>query len=79
MASRPSRHQVDPSPPGNPPPAEIKAARVLAGISQAAAAKLIYKTTRAWELWEAGTRRMDPAFWDLFLRRISENAPGSVQ
>ncbi|MBA9859505.1 XRE family transcriptional regulator [Ralstonia insidiosa] len=79
MASRPSRRQAEPSFPGNPPPAEIKATRVRADISQAAAAKLIYKTTRAWELWEAGKRRMDPAFWDLFLRRISEDAPGSVQ
>nr|WP_285844084.1 helix-turn-helix transcriptional regulator [Ralstonia pickettii] len=65
---------VESTHPGNPPPVEIKAARVRAGISQAAAAKLIYKTTRAWELWEGGKRRMDPAFWDLFLIRIAGKA-----
>ncbi|MBA9846761.1 XRE family transcriptional regulator [Ralstonia pickettii] len=74
MPLSPGRRQLAPCPPGNPPPAEIKAARLRAGISQAAAARLVYKTTRAWELWEGGLRRMDPAFWELFLIRISEHA-----
>lgn len=74
MPFRTERRQDAPRPPGNPPPADIKAARLRAGISQAAAARLIYKTTRTWELWEGGARRMDPAFWELFLIRISENA-----
>lgn len=76
MAYGPSCREGQHRSPANPPPAEIRAARVRAGISQAAAAQLIYKTTRAWEMWEAGMRRMDPAFWDLFLIRI-ERTQGS--
>lgn len=74
MTPQTERQSAEPSARGSPPPADIKAARIRAGISQAAAAKLVYKTTRAWELWEGGARRMDPAFWELFLIRISENA-----
>jgi DNA-binding XRE family transcriptional regulator len=67
----------------NPKPAEIKAARIKAGLSQAAAGELIYITQQAWNLYETefGTtssggnsthRRMHPAFWDLFQRKVKE-------
>lgn len=55
----------------NPKPAEVKAAREAAGLSQTAAAELIHTTCRTWQQWEAkegtvGHRRMHPAFWELF-------------
>lgn len=67
----------------NPKPAEIKAARLKAGLSQAAAAELIYATQQQWNLYETepGARasggnvlhaRMHPAFWDLFQRKVKE-------
>lgn len=50
----------------NPDPSEIRAAREAAGLSQTAAAALIYCTLRGWQEWEAGNRRMHPAMWELF-------------
>lgn len=50
----------------NPTPDEIKAAREAAGLTQTAAGELVHTTCRGWQLWEAGDRRMHPAFWELF-------------
>lgn len=50
----------------SPAPAIIKAAREAAGLTQTAAAALIYCTLRGWQEWEAGNRRMHPAFWELW-------------
>ena len=54
-----------------PTPAEIRAAREAAGLSQDAAAALLYKARSSWAQWEAregspNHRAMDPAFWELF-------------
>ena len=59
----------------NPKPAEIKQARIAAGLSEAAAAALIYTNAGKWQQWEAeeGTpehQRMHPAFWDLFRIKV---------
>ena len=51
-------------PPG--PVSKPGAAREAAGLSQTAAAALIHCTLRGWQEWEAGNRRMHPAFWELF-------------
>lgn len=51
----------------NPPkPSQVRAAREAAGLSQTAAAALIYCTLRGWQEWEAGNRRMHPGLWELF-------------
>ena len=50
----------------SPLPPAIRAARDLAGISQTAAASLVHTTCRTWQQWEAGDRKMHPAFWELF-------------
>lgn len=55
----------------HPTPAEIRAAREAAGLSQDAAAALLYKARGTWAQWEAregspNHRAMDPAFWELF-------------
>ncbi len=43
----------------------IKNLRLLIGWTQAEAADTVYVSTRAWQLWEAGARRMPPAAWEL--------------
>ncbi len=50
-----------------PPPTHIRSARLAAGLSQSAAASVIYRTLRNWQQWELGERRMDRALWELFL------------
>jgi putative transcriptional regulator len=56
---------------GNPAPADIKAARIAAGLTQRAAGELLFTGTRVWQQWESGERRMHPAFWLLFRIRSS--------
>lgn len=59
----------------NPVPTEILAARTAAGLTQTAAAELVHSTCRVWQQWEAGDRRMHPAFWELFrIKTIALNA-----
>ncbi len=50
----------------NPFPSEITAKRAEYGLSQKAAADLLFTTSRVWQQWELGERRMHPAFWELF-------------
>lgn len=47
-------------------PVEIKAARLAAGLTQLQAAALIHCGETTWQGWELGTRKMHPAFWQLF-------------
>jgi DNA-binding transcriptional regulator YiaG len=54
-----------------PTPAEIRTARETAGLTQTQAATLLYKTTRVWQMREAGDRAMDPAFWELFCIKLA--------
>lgn len=50
-----------------PSPDQIKKARLDAGLSQTAAGKIVYKDIRTWQNWEAGSHKMDPGLWELFL------------
>jgi DNA-binding transcriptional regulator YiaG len=50
----------------NPTPDQVKAARASTGLSQRAAATLVYRTARNWQQWEGGERKMCPALWELF-------------
>lgn len=50
----------------DPTPASIALARQKAGHTQTQAASLIYKKLRAWQQWEAGDRKMDPALFELY-------------
>ncbi len=56
----------------NPIPAEIKAWRESAGLTQAKAAALIGYTARAWENWEQGIRPMRAALFDLARRSVPQ-------
>jgi DNA-binding transcriptional regulator YiaG len=51
----------------HPTEEEIRQAREDAGLSQPAAAALIYSTKRTWQDWEAGIAKMHPGLWELFL------------
>lgn len=64
MSNHPNRGEKGPE--SNPTPAEVRAAREAAGLSQTAAGALVHTTCRTWQQWEAGDRRMHPAFWELF-------------
>jgi putative transcriptional regulator len=59
----------------SPTPEQIRAARAAAGLTQSQAAALIGKPVRTWQNWEApeglpAHRKMDAAFWELFLTKI---------
>jgi len=58
------------SPPKSPQPADIRAARDAAGLTQTQAAALIHGTMRAWQEYEAGNRKLHPGLWELFLRKL---------
>ncbi len=73
MSNHPNRSRAA-SAARNPDPAEVRAARLAAGLTQASAGGLIHCAARSWQDWEAGERRMHPAFWELFLRKLAEKA-----
>lgn len=71
MTNHPNRSRRTDAAGRTPKPDEIRAAREAAQLSRDAAAKLIYKSVRAWEKWENGERKMDPAFWELWRIKAS--------
>lgn len=64
MPNHPNRGRGNPA--ANPKPEQIRAEREAAGLTQTAAATLVHTTCRTWQQWEAGDRRMHPAFFELF-------------
>lgn len=76
MSNHPNRSKRNPSAARNPKPAEIRAAREAAGLTQGEAAALIYCHINSWQQWESEepstTRRMHPAFWELWRRKVAE-------
>lgn len=59
----------------SPSPEEVREAREVAGLSQTEAGALVHTTCRTWQQWEAGDRRMHPAFWELFrIKLLTRNA-----
>ncbi len=51
---------------GHPNPSDILEVRKNLGITQTDAANMLHTTCRVWQQWEAGKRKMHPAFWELF-------------
>lgn len=70
VASHPNRGPKGPA--SNPSPSDIRAAREAAGLTQTEAAAMLHTTCRTWQQWEAGDRRMHPAFWELFNNKKRE-------
>lgn len=56
----------------SPSTTQVLARRQAAGLTQAQAAALLYRSARNWQQWELGERAMDPALWELFCLK----APG---
>lgn len=53
----------------------VREARAQYDLSPDEAAELVHVTTNAWYKWEAGTRQMDLARWELFLIKAQEYTP----
>lgn len=78
MTNHPNRSRASPS--RNPRPAEVVAAREKVqahfdlGVTEAQdwCAEKLHTSRRAFQQWEVGDRRMHPAFWDLFCRKVAE-------
>lgn len=65
----------------SPLPAEVRAAREKAGLTQTEAAALVHGTLRAWQGWEAPTgqpdaRKMHPGLWELFQLKTKTKTKG---
>ena len=57
----------------SPTPNQIKLARQAAGHTQKKAADLVYRSAaQRWQEWEAGTHRMDPAVFELYLIKTGQ-------
>lgn len=52
-----------------PTAAEVRAAAMRAGLTQAQAAAAVGADLRTWQRWESGERRMSVAVWALFQAR----------
>lgn len=74
MTAHPNRSKKSPSAARNPKPAEIRAAREAAGLTQTEAGAVIYCTLRAWQDWESGERRMHPAMWELWKIKMGRSS-----
>lgn len=65
--------------PTPPIPEEIKDSRLHAGLSQTAAAKVVFATLSSWQQWEydgddqTRRRRMHPAFYELFMMKTGQS------
>ncbi len=49
-----------------PSPADIRAARIVSGLTQTQAAALVHCACRSWQQWEAGSRVMSAGLWELW-------------
>jgi DNA-binding XRE family transcriptional regulator len=49
----------------SPTPDQLKSTRKALGYTQKEAAELVHVSLRAWQLWEAGDRKMPPGIWEL--------------
>lgn len=72
MANHPNRGRTRDNPAGNPTPGEILAARSASGLTQTEAGALLFSGLRSWQQWESGERRMHPALWELFRRKVRD-------
>lgn len=71
MPNHPNRSRA-PSVGRHPSPSEIRDRRLETGRTQSEAAIMVHTSVRAWQQWEAGARRMHPAMWELFCRKVAE-------
>lgn len=58
-----------------PTPAEIKAARKDAGLTQQGSADMMGVHLRSWQRWEYGKREMSPGRFEMYLILTKESVP----
>lgn len=75
MTNHPNRGPNPARPGRTPRPHEIIALRHALGLTQTQAGKVIHASLKAWQQWEAGDRRMHPAFWELFRKKTRASLP----
>lgn len=80
VANHPNRSKKGRPAGASPTPAEVRAAREKAGLTQTEAAAKISGTLRSWQNYEAdeGTpdhRRMHPGLFELFLIKTGQPVP----
>ncbi len=75
VANHPNRSKRSSSSGRNPTPAQIRAAREVAQLTQTEAAAKIGGTLRAWQDYEGGQRRMHPGLFELFLIKTGQPKP----
>lgn len=56
-----------------PQPAQIKAARKMARLTQTQAAQMVGVTLRNWQYWESGTSKMPQAAWEIFQIKVNHH------
>jgi DNA-binding transcriptional regulator YiaG len=49
----------------SPKPNAIRTLRASLGVTQQEAAESVHVTLRAWQMWEAGQRKMPAGIWEL--------------
>lgn len=60
----------------SPTPKQIRKAREELLLTHAQAAALVHAAARTWQQWEAGDRKMHPAFWELFTLKLRPPSTG---
>lgn len=78
MSNHPNRSRAG-SPARNPTPADIRAAREAASLTQDKAGELIFSTANAWQKWELGARRMHPAMWHFFRLMVGQESVDALK
>lgn len=56
----------------SPTPDSIRAARDAVALTQSQCAQLVHAGLRTWQQWEAGDRKMHPAFWELLKIKLQD-------
>jgi len=51
----------------SPTPEKLKTVRAAMGFTQREAAEIVHVSLRAWQLWEAGDRKIPPGLWELLI------------
>lgn len=80
VANHPNRSKRSSDPASSPTPAQVRAAREAAGLTQTEAAAKIHGTLRSWQNYEAAGdapehRRMHPGLFELFLIKTGQRRP----
>lgn len=77
VANHPNRSRASPGSASNPPPPIIRQARESLGLTESAAAQVIYSTAKTWTDWETGVKRMHPQIWEAWCFKTGYRGQGA--